>query len=32
MPNTICQAALNDVYTKSLEIIPEKMEELNKRY
>ncbi|CAD8142622.1 unnamed protein product [Paramecium pentaurelia] len=32
MPNTICQAALCDVYKKSLDIIPEKMDELHARY
>ncbi|CAK65893.1 unnamed protein product (macronuclear) [Paramecium tetraurelia] len=32
MPNTICQAALCEVYKKSLDIIPEKMEELHSRY
>ncbi|CAD8150954.1 unnamed protein product [Paramecium octaurelia] len=32
MPNTICQAALCQVYKKSLDIIPEKMEELHARY
>lgn len=32
MPHTVCQAALNEVYKLSSEIIPQKMDDLEKRY